>query len=55
MNKMKSSHIEIHPCENGWIVTAYDPMRIWAFESVSHVANFVKEFFSQQEESSDEG
>jgi len=30
-------------------------MRIWAFESVSHVANFVKEFFSQQEESSDEG
>jgi len=55
MNKMKSSHIEIHPCENGWIVTAYDPMRIWAFESVSHVSDFVKEFFSQQEECSDEG
>ena len=55
MNEMKSSHLEVHPCENGWTVTAYDPMRIWAFESVSNVADFVKEFLAQQEESSDEG
>lgn len=54
MNEMKSSHLEIYPCENGWTVTGYDPSRMWAFEDAARLAEFVRLFLEQQKESSNE-